>query len=71
MCIILELCVDSVAGAITAQAGGANGIALRRALDEDGLTPSIELLRVVRCGVGLTVHAMIRPRSWELQLRGL
>ncbi len=60
--ILLEVCVDDVAGLQAAVAGGADRIELCQNLGVGGLTPSSGLMMAARdCGVPL--HAMIRPRT--------
>ena len=63
--VVLEVCVESVADAGAAAAGGADRLELNSALALDGLTPSIGLLTEVRRAVGreLPVITMARPRA--------
>jgi copper homeostasis protein len=62
--MILEVCVDTVAGLDAAVAGGADRIELCSALALGGLTPSAGFMaRTAGCGV--PVMAMIRPRAGD------
>ncbi len=60
MNVLLEVCVDDVAGLQAAVAGGAGRIELCSALSLGGLTPSVGLMQVA---VPVPVFAMIRPRA--------
>ncbi len=62
MGVLLEVCVDTLAGAEAAVRGGAGRIELCSSLSEGGLTPSAGLMRAA-AALPVPVHAMIRPRS--------
>ncbi len=61
--IILEISVESLAGAQAAERGGASRLELCNDLSAGGVTPDASLMSAVRATVHLPVFAMIRPRS--------
>ena len=60
---ILEVIATSLSEAIEAQAGGADRLELVRELDQDGFTPSLELVREIMAAVPLPVRVMVRENA--------
>lgn len=65
MPIMIEVCVDSLSGAVLAQSLGADRLELCANLSVGGTTPSGGLLRKVRHAVELPIHVLIRPRGGD------
>lgn len=59
---ILEICVDSVESAVNAVKGGADRLELCGDLIVGGVTPSMELYRMIREKADVPVHVLMRPR---------
>lgn len=62
---LLEVCVDSLASARSAAAGGADRLELCSALTVGGLTPYRELLEQIKGQVALPVRCLMRPRAGD------
>ena len=66
---LVEVCVDSLEGALVAEQAGADRIELNVALELDGLTPSPGLIQAVFDRVNIPVISMVRPRSGDFCYR--
>ena len=62
---VLEVCVDSLASARAAIAGGADRLELCTALSVGGLTPYPELLRQIRAESAIPIRCLIRCRAGD------
>lgn len=62
---ILEICIDSLASARAAIAGGADRLELCSALAVGGLTPYPELLEQIRGESSIPVRCLMRPRAGD------
>lgn len=60
--LLLEVCIDDLAGLEAAVAGGADRVELCSALALGGLTPSVGLMEIAAT-FDIPCHAMIRPRA--------
>lgn len=62
---ILEVCAGSIESIKAAYEGGAYRVELCSALSEDGLTPSVGMIRYAKSLDGLKVNVLIRPRGGD------
>ena len=62
---ILEICVDSLASARAAIAGGADRLELCSALAIGGLTPYTALLKQIRQESAIPIRCLMRPRAGD------
>lgn len=63
--LTIEVCVESVEGALTAEAGGADRVELCADLVEGGITPSPGSMRLAVERLGIPTMVMIRPRGGD------
>ena len=62
---LLEVCVDSLASARAAIAGGADRLELCSALIAGGLTPYVHLLEQIRAESEIEIRCLMRPRAGD------
>ena len=65
MGIVVEVAVDSIAGVVAAEQGGASRIELCASLPEGGVTPGVGTMEAARAATSLPVFVMIRPRGGD------
>jgi copper homeostasis protein len=62
---VVEICVQGIASALAAEAGGADRVELCEDLAVGGVTPSAETIAAVCHHLTIPVHILIRPRDGD------
>lgn len=65
--MLLEACVQGIASALAAEAGGADRVELCEDLAVGGVTPSAGTIAIVCRRLTIPVHVLIRPREGDFQ----
>ena len=63
--MLFEVCLQSVAGAVAAEAGGAGRVELCANLIEGGTTPSLATIEATLAAINIPTMVMIRPRGGD------
>lgn len=63
--VVIEICVDSLQSAISAEKGGADRIELCDNLIAGGTTPSAAAIELARKYLSIDINVIIRPRSGD------
>lgn len=61
----LEVCVDSVESAVTAQESGADRLEVCANLVVGGTTPGVSQFKQIRRACGIELNVLVRPRSGD------
>jgi copper homeostasis protein len=61
--VLIEACVESLAGALAAEEGGADRVELCAGLDVGGVTPSVALTTECVRRLAIPVFVLVRPRA--------
>jgi copper homeostasis protein len=63
--VLVEVCVDSIEGAVAAEGAGAGRVELCVGLVEGGTTPAAGMIEECVARVGIPVFVMVRPRGGD------
>lgn len=63
--LLLEVCANGIQSACNAEEEGVDRIELCENLEEGGVTPHQELLKLVTEKISLPVHVLVRPRAGD------
>ena len=67
--VLVEVCVDSLSGALCAVEGGAGRLELCAGLVEGGTTPSLGMIEAVRSATEVEIVVLLRPRAGDFLYR--